>query len=277
LRRAGWNERAAKQLKGAATASQALGLASTSFEMRRKVHIVYSSEDENLASSIRQYLQAGGMKCSGSGSGDAQGRKAATARAVRRSDLVVLVLSAAADGSAQVRWEVEEAAKADKPIVPFRTDFAPLSKSFEFYLSTAQWLDATSPPLEPHLEQLVTTARRLVGLEKGDVRSSVFRRGRRPSKKAVAAAVFGVLSIIAAAAILGSLGILLGALELRAITRGTSSAAGRRYARVGIVCGLIGIVLGAAVGVLMWYYDVDPFEGWGEIFGASLPATPTRG
>ncbi len=226
----------------------------------------------SVASAIRQSLQAGGMKCSGSESSALRGHERVAARAIRNSDIVVLVLSASVSNSARVKQEVEEAVKADKTIVPFRTDFAPLSKSFEFYLSTAQWLDATRPPLDPHLEQLVTTTRRLVGLEREYTRVSIFWRGQRPSKRAVAAAVSGILSIIAFGVILGPLGAALGVMELMAIARGASSAAGRRYASVGLICGSLGAISGAAIWFAMWYYDVDPSDVWRELLGASLRA-----
>jgi hypothetical protein len=183
--------------------------------------------------------------------------------------MVILIVSAAVSNSARARQELERAVKADKVIIPFRIDSAPLSKSFEFYLSTAQWLDASTPPLNQHLAQLVATTRRLVGLEQRYASSSVFSRRRRPSKKAVAAAISGILSLIAVGIILGSLGVVLGIIELKAITAGRSSAAGRRYAWVGIISGSIGAVTGAVLWFLMWYYEVDPGEAWRELFGAS--------
>jgi hypothetical protein len=69
---------------------------------------------------------------------------------------LLLILSAASNESPQVKREVERAASKGLPIVPFRVEETPLSKHMEYFISTAQWLDAFPPPLTPHLERLTS-------------------------------------------------------------------------------------------------------------------------
>lgn len=215
--------------------------------MKRHVYIIHSRVDDSVASVICRALEAGKVSCLRPQASELRSTEGATTKVIDNSDVVVLILSSAVNGSAQVKWEIERAAKADKEIIPFRIDNAPLSKYLEFYLGTTHWLDASTPSLDQHVAQLVKTVRYLLGLEK-----------ERPAKKAIAAMVFGVLSLIVGGITFGLLGVILGGLELKAIASGRSSTVGRKYALVGIICGLIGIVL--AVGIL-WYTGFDPY-GW---------------
>ena len=87
---------------------------------------------------------------------------AALVQAISSSRLVVLVYSAAANASPQVRREVERAGSKDVPILPVRIEDAPLSRSLEYFLSAGHWLDATQGPLEAHLERLTDAVQRLL-------------------------------------------------------------------------------------------------------------------
>lgn len=227
--------------------------------MKRQVYIIHTTSDEDIASSVCRSLEANGMGCRISSSSSARSAEQPATKFIDKSDVIVLILSAAAHASARVRQEVERAAKADKVIIPFRIDSAPLAKYLEFYLSTAHWLDASTPRLEHHLAQLVSTTRRIVGLETGYESGLASARGRA-AKKAVAAAICGVLSLVILHLILGPLGIFLGKRELKAIAAGRSPPAGRKYARTGVACGWIGSLIGIIYMFLIWYMGWDWFE-----------------
>lgn len=235
--------------------------------MRRKAYVIHSDADEETASAVRRSLEEGGVRCSYAGGADPGNVERSSAKLIGGSDMVVLILSSRVNGSARVKREVERAVMADKPIIPFRVDMTPLPKYLELYLGAFHWLDASTPRLEQHLAQLVLTTRRLLGMEEGYASVAASLRGRRPAKKAVASAVFGVISIIVFGLILGPLSVILGSIELKAIAAGRSSPAGRVYARVGFVCGLIGTVTGAAIWFLMWYYDIKPPDFLTDLFG----------
>lgn len=82
--------------------------------------------------------------------------------AVAGSRVMVLVLSAQANGSPHVMREVERAVSKGIPIIPFRIEDVVLSKAMEFFISSSHWLDALTPPIESHLAQLSSTVEFLV-------------------------------------------------------------------------------------------------------------------
>jgi len=82
--------------------------------------------------------------------------------ALEQSAVVVLVYSAHANGSHQVKREVERGVSLGLPLIPMRIDDAPMSKALEFFASSPHWLDAMTPPLERHLQQLAETVEYLV-------------------------------------------------------------------------------------------------------------------
>lgn len=219
--------------------------------MKYKIYISHSPKDDGIASDICRALEEGGVRCLRSQSGDSQGAERAIAKVIDYSDAVVVILSSAVNGSGQVKSEVEYAAKEDKEIVPFRIDTALLPKYLEFYLGTTHWLDASTPPIENHIAQLVYTLRYLLGLER-----------ERAAKKAVAAMILGILSPLFGGYFFGLASIILGVVELRAIASGRSSRVGRKYAYIGIVCGLIGI---AVITALLFNKEyMDMIQTWLE-------------
>src|SRR5207244_3130281 len=86
----------------------------------------------------------------------------ALVEAIEGSKLLVLVFSAAANASPQVRREVERAASLDVAILPFRIDEVPPSKSLQYFISTSHWLTAANPPSEQHLATLAQVVTRLL-------------------------------------------------------------------------------------------------------------------
>jgi hypothetical protein len=77
---------------------------------------------------------------------------------INQARAVVLVFSANANRSAHIVTEVDRAFSKRKPILPIRIEDVPLSPSLEYYLSAAQWQDA-SPPIHNHLPAIVGTVR----------------------------------------------------------------------------------------------------------------------
>jgi TPR repeat protein len=75
---------------------------------------------------------------------------------------VLLVFSAHANDSPQVRREIERAVSKGKIIVPFRIEDVLPSDAMEFALSNTHWLDALTPPMERYLLQLCNTIARLI-------------------------------------------------------------------------------------------------------------------
>jgi hypothetical protein len=87
--------------------------------------------------------------------------------AIERATVMVLILSANANDSPQIKREVERAVHRGIPIIPFRIEDVPLSKALEFFISSPHWLDAITPPLEEHLQYLADTVQLLLERRNG--------------------------------------------------------------------------------------------------------------
>jgi hypothetical protein len=61
-----------------------------------------------------------------------------------------------------VRRELDSAVRYGVAILPFRIEDVPVDESLEWYLSLPHWLDALTPPLEKHIEDLAATVAILV-------------------------------------------------------------------------------------------------------------------
>jgi hypothetical protein len=124
-----------------------------------EVFISYATQDEVAAKAICATLERNGKRCwiaprdvlPGVDYGEA------IIDAIQESRLMVVVFSSHANVSPHVRREVEAATRRSIALLPFRIEDVPLSRSLEYFLTTSQWLDALTPPLEPHLENLNTT------------------------------------------------------------------------------------------------------------------------
>jgi TIR domain len=79
--------------------------------------------------------------------------------AIESSRIMILIFSRNADASPQIKREVERAVNKGVYIIPFRVDDIPPTKSLEYFISTSQWMDAFSPPMERHLDNLTKTVK----------------------------------------------------------------------------------------------------------------------
>jgi hypothetical protein len=172
------------------------------------VFISYSSTDRDVADAACLALEQRGFGCWIAPRDILPGKDygEAIVEAIKHSRLFLLIFSAAAADSPQVKREVERAASQSLPILPFRIADVQPSKSLEYFISSAHWLDAMTPPIAPHLDYLGDTVAQL--LDTAAARPSTPAAPRRPSPPrrsrgwmAIAAtAAFGVVAIAATAA-----------------------------------------------------------------------------
>jgi formylglycine-generating enzyme required for sulfatase activity len=134
--------------------------------MAHDVFISHSSNDKQIADAMCHKLESNGIRCwiaprdilPGVEWGDA------IIQALNNGRVMILVFSSKANDSQQIVKEVDRAASKRVPIVAFRIeDVLPLG-SLEYYLSNVHWLDAMTPPMEQHLNQLVESVKRLLQL-----------------------------------------------------------------------------------------------------------------
>ena len=126
--------------------------------MAHDVFISYSVKDKTTADAICATLEANGIRVwiaprdvmPGSDWGES------IIEAIEQSKVMILVFSANSNASPQIKREIERSVNKGVTVVPFRIDDILPSKTLEYFISTQHWLDAFTPPLEKHLDNLVS-------------------------------------------------------------------------------------------------------------------------
>jgi hypothetical protein len=126
------------------------------------VFISHSTADRRAADAICGALEDAGIPCWIAPRNVEPGKDWASEimSGLAASRLMVLVVSASAQESADVGRELERAAAQKVPIVPFRIDGVALTPAFQYFLAKVQWLDAQSGPLEDRLSDLTGVVQR---------------------------------------------------------------------------------------------------------------------
>lgn len=121
------------------------------------IFISYSHTDRQTATIVTNVLEINGIKCWIDYRDALPGADFATSivRAIKNSKFFVLLLSSESSVSTHVLNEINSAAKACVTIIPFRIDEAEISEGMEYYLGKTHWLEALTPPLEAHIQELV--------------------------------------------------------------------------------------------------------------------------
>lgn len=127
--------------------------------MAHDAFISYSSHDKTVADAATALLESRGIRCWIAPRDVTPGMDwgSEIIDAINGARVMVLVYSASANESGQIRREVERGVHKGIPIVPFRIEDVPMSKSLEYFISAQHWLDALTPPLEQHLDYLART------------------------------------------------------------------------------------------------------------------------
>jgi Sulfatase-modifying factor enzyme 1/TIR domain len=94
-------------------------------------------------------------------------------RAIKESKAIVLIFSADSNNSPQILRELQLAADARLHIIQFRIEDVAPNDDLQFYLSSLQWFDAMTPPLDEHLGRLAIALQDILGLPKKDIGKSV--------------------------------------------------------------------------------------------------------
>jgi hypothetical protein len=122
------------------------------------VFVSYSQPDAGCAFELVARLEAAGFSCwiAPRDIAPAADWAAEIIDAIAAARIMLLVLSASSNNSAQVRREVERAVHKQLHILPFRIEDVVPSKSLEYFLSAQHWMDAITPPREGHYSRLCT-------------------------------------------------------------------------------------------------------------------------
>jgi hypothetical protein len=127
--------------------------------MGRDVFISYATADKSEADTVCTILESRGIRCWIAPRNIAPGQEWADAimDGIADAKLMVVVFSAHTNDSLQVMREVERAVSEALMIIPLRLEDVAFSKGLAYFLSTCQWLDALTPPLEEHINKLADT------------------------------------------------------------------------------------------------------------------------
>jgi hypothetical protein len=122
----------------------------------RGIFVSYSQPDRKSAFGIVEWLESHGIDCwiAPRDVRPASDWAEEIVDAIAGARVMVLVFSASANSSPQVRREVERAVHRRVAVLPFRVEDVEPARSLEYFLSSQHWLDAFPPPLEPHYRRL---------------------------------------------------------------------------------------------------------------------------
>jgi hypothetical protein len=132
--------------------------------MAHEVFISHSSQDKPVADAVCAALENAAIRC-WIAPRDVQPTRSFAGeirRAILRSKVMVLIFSAHSNASQEILLEVGLASDSHMRIVQFRIADVTTNEDLRYYLSTPYWLDAVTPPLEPHLDTLTKRVKELL-------------------------------------------------------------------------------------------------------------------
>ncbi len=132
--------------------------------MGSQVFISYSSKDKLVGDAVCAVLEQRGFRCWIAPRDILPGTEwgEAIMDGLTACEVFVLVFSANANQSPQVRREIERAVHHGLLVIPFRIEDVAPAKAMEYFMSAPHWLDAMTPPLERHLDKLAEVVGRLL-------------------------------------------------------------------------------------------------------------------
>ena len=135
--------------------------------MSHDVFISYSSLDKAAADATCAALEGSGIRCWIAPRDIIPGKEWGDAiiEAIHSARVLVLIFSANANTSHQIRREVERAVHKGIPIIPLRIEDIAPTHSLEYFIGTVHWLDALTPPFEGHLRRLSDSVRALLQID----------------------------------------------------------------------------------------------------------------
>lgn len=147
--------------------------------MAHDVFISYGNKDKTVADAVCARLEGHGVRCWIAPRDLRPGMQYGSelAHALKRTKVLVLILSSHANYSKHVAREVEQAVHFGAYVLPFRIEEVKPTTELSFFINSTHWLDALTPPLEHHLEQLRDSVDRILHNDDGGAAAA-----ERPSR-----------------------------------------------------------------------------------------------
>jgi hypothetical protein len=138
------------------------------------VFISYASPDKTVADAACARLESAGIRCWIAPRDVVAGRPYGEAiiDAIHEAKVMVLVFSSNANLSDHIPKEVERAVSNGVAILPFRIQNVAPGKSLDYFIGSVHWLDAMTPPMEKHLDNLAATVQKLLPTTSGARRAT---------------------------------------------------------------------------------------------------------
>ena len=132
--------------------------------MAHDVFISHSAKDKVTADAVCAMLESEGIRCWIAPRDVLPSMEwgEAIIDAIEECRIMVLVFTANANESPQIRREVERAVNRGVAILPVRIEDVLPGKGLEYFIGNVHWLDALNPPLEAHLKSLAGTIKILL-------------------------------------------------------------------------------------------------------------------
>jgi hypothetical protein len=132
--------------------------------MAHDVFISHSAKDKVTGDAVCAMLESNGIRCWIAPRDVTPGMEwgECIIQAIRNARIMVLVFSAHANESPQIRREIERAVNHGVAILPLRIEDVQPGMALEYFIGNVHWLDALTPPLENHLKNLAGTVKVLL-------------------------------------------------------------------------------------------------------------------
>jgi tetratricopeptide (TPR) repeat protein len=133
--------------------------------MPHDVFISYSNKNKQVADAVCALLEQEKIRCWIAPRDITPGAPWANAiiDGIAQCRVMIVVFSAHADASEQVKREVDRALHDRLTIIPIRIEPILPTAEMAYYMSSVHWLDALTPPIEQHLQKLAGQIRVLLG------------------------------------------------------------------------------------------------------------------
>jgi photosystem II stability/assembly factor-like uncharacterized protein len=132
--------------------------------MAHDVFISHSAKNKTVADTVCAVLEGEGIRCWIAPRDVTPGMEwgECIIDAIEQARVMVLIFTAEANSSPQIRREIERAANRGVAILPLRVEDVAPGKALEYFIGNVHWLDALTPPLETHLKSLAATIKILL-------------------------------------------------------------------------------------------------------------------
>ena len=158
--------------------------------MAHDVFISYSAKNKTTGDAVCAMLESNGIRCWIAPRDVVPSRECSECiiDAIEECRIMVLVFTANANASPQIRREIERAVNHGVAILPLRVEDVLPGKSLEYFIGNVHWLDALTPPFEAHLKNLAGTIKIVLARTEQGASPTLPQEERMPASRGIGTA-----------------------------------------------------------------------------------------